>query len=63
MAVTVASFLSLNAALIENVTSESFREPVQRAKRSGLRIDKAKQLLQYDPVDFVKGVELTFNNQ
>ncbi|QEC66283.1 SDR family oxidoreductase [Panacibacter ginsenosidivorans] len=63
MAIAVASFLNLNAALIENVTSESFKEPVQRAKRSGLRIDKAKQLLQYDPVDFAKGVELTFNNQ
>ncbi|CAN5812216.1 dTDP-4-dehydrorhamnose reductase [soil metagenome] len=63
MAVTVASFLNLDAALIENVTSESFKEPVQRAKRSGLKIDKAKRLLSYSPVDFAKGVELTFNNQ
>jgi dTDP-4-dehydrorhamnose reductase len=62
MAVTVASFLGLNAALIENVTSESFKEPVQRAKRSGLKIGKARQLLQYEPVDFAKGVALTFNN-
>lgn len=62
MAVAVASFLKLDAALIGNVTSESFKEPVQRAKRSGLKIDKAKQVLNYDPVDFMKGVELTFNN-
>jgi len=62
MAVAVASFLKLDAALIENVTSESFKEPVQRAKRSGLKIDKAKRVLNYDPVDFMKGVELTFNN-
>lgn len=62
MAVAVASFFNLNAALIENVTSESFKEPVQRAKRSGLKIDKARRLLNYDPVDFAKGVELTFNN-
>jgi dTDP-4-dehydrorhamnose reductase len=62
MAVAIASFFNLNAALIENVTSESFREPVQRAKRSGLKIDKARRLLNYDPVDFAKGVELTFNN-
>jgi dTDP-4-dehydrorhamnose reductase len=62
MAVTVASFLKLDAALIENVTSQSFKESVQRAKRSGLKIDKAKRLLNYDPVDFIKGVELTFNN-
>lgn len=63
MAVAVASFLKLDAALIENVTSESFKEPVQRAKRSGLKIDKAKRLLFYNPADFAKGVELTFNNQ
>ena len=63
MAVAVASFLGLDAALIENVTSETFIEPVQRAKRSGLRIEKARQLLQYDPVDFATGVALTFNNQ
>ena len=63
MAVDVASFLHLDAALIENVTSETFIEPVQRAKRSGLSIAKAKQLLQYDPVDFATGVALTFNNQ
>lgn len=62
MAIAVASFLGLDAALIENVTSESFKEPVQRAKRSGLKIDKAKSILDYDPVDFAKGVELTFNN-
>jgi len=61
MAIAVASFLKLDAALIEKVTSESFKEPVQRAKRSGLKIDKAKRLLNYDPVDFAKGVELTFN--
>lgn len=63
MAISVASFLNLDAALIENVTSESFKEPVQRAKRSGLKIDKAIRLLSYNPVDFEKGVELTFNNQ
>lgn len=62
MAIAVASFLKLDAALIENVTSESFVEPVQRAKRSGLKIDKAIKLLDYDPVDFMTGVELTFNN-
>lgn len=62
MAIAVASFLKLDTALIENVTSESFVEPVQRAKRSGLKIDKAIRLLDYDPVDFVTGVELTFNN-
>lgn len=61
MAVTVAETLGLDAAIIENVTSESFTEPVKRAKRSGLKIDKARQMLLYDPVDFAEGVKLTFN--
>jgi dTDP-4-dehydrorhamnose reductase len=62
MATAVASFLNLDAALIENVTSDSFAEPVQRAKRSGLKIDKARLILGYEPVSFAEGVALTFNN-
>jgi dTDP-4-dehydrorhamnose reductase len=62
MAIAVANFLKLNAALIENVTSETFTEPVQRAKRSGLKIDKARILMGYEPVSFEEGIQLTFNN-
>jgi len=62
MATAVGSFLGLNAALIENVTSESFIENVQRAKRSGLKINKAQSLLGYEPVSFEEGIALTFNN-
>ncbi|CAN5164611.1 dTDP-4-dehydrorhamnose reductase [soil metagenome] len=62
MAMQVASILGLDAALIENVTSDSFVEPVIRARRSGLKIDKARKRLHYEPLDFAKAVELTFNN-
>ncbi len=61
MAVAVANFLGLDAALIENVTSDTFIETVQRAKRSGLTIDKARKTLGYEPVSFEEGVQLTFN--
>ena len=61
MAVTVANFLRLDAALIENVTSDIFIETVLRAKRSGLKIDKAEKMLGYKPVSFEEGVQLTFN--
>ena len=61
MAVTIAKTLGLDAALITNVTSDSFIEPVKRAKRSGLKIDKAEKILQYSPVTFAEGVKLTFN--
>jgi dTDP-4-dehydrorhamnose reductase len=60
MATSVAIFLNLNTALIENVTSETFAEPVKRAKRSGLKIDKARKLLGYEPVSFEEGIKLTF---
>lgn len=62
MAITVAGFLQLDAALIENVTSDTFIEPVKRAKRSGLNIAKARTMLGYEPVSFTEGVQLTFNN-
>ncbi len=60
MAVTTARILKLDAALIENVTSEIFTEPVVRAKRSGLIIEKARKELEYDPVSFETGIEHTF---
>ena len=60
MAIATAEVLGLDASLIENVTSETFPEPVKRAKRSGLIIEKAKTELGYDPVSFKEGVRLTF---
>lgn len=60
MAVTTARVLGLNEGLIENVTSETFPEPVKRAKRSGLKIGKAINELGYTPVSFEQGVRKTF---
>ncbi|HEX8335054.1 MAG TPA: SDR family oxidoreductase [Segetibacter sp.] len=62
MAVTTAKTLGLDASLIENVTSDTFPEPVKRAKRSGLKIDKAIKELDYNPVSFEEGVGLTFTS-
>lgn len=60
MALTVAKVAGLDASLIENVTSDTFPEPVQRAKKSGLLIEKARNILHYEPVSFEEGVKLTF---
>jgi dTDP-4-dehydrorhamnose reductase len=60
MALQVANTLQLDETLIEQVTSDTFPEPVRRAKKSGLKIDKAKRELGYDPVSFAEGVKLTF---
>lgn len=61
MAVAVAEALKLDVSLIEPVTSETFPEPVKRAKNSGLKIDKAREVLGYDPISFNEGIALTFN--
>ncbi|OYY21110.1 MAG: hypothetical protein B7Y15_07665 [Bacteroidetes bacterium 24-39-8] len=60
MALTVAKVRNLDTHLITPVTADSFPELVQRAKFSGLKIDKAVQELGYDPVDFETGVRLSF---
>lgn len=60
MAMTVAGVLELDQNLIESVTAETFPEPVKRAKRSGLKIDKAIRELGYAPVKFEEGVKLSF---
>ncbi len=60
MALITARVLNLNSSLIEAVTSETFPEPVRRAKRSGLKIEKAIRELNYTPVSFEQGVRLTF---
>lgn len=61
MAVTTAETLGLDASLIRNVTSESFKEPVTRAKRSGLTTRRAQQELDFQPTPFRTGVSLTFH--
>lgn len=60
MAVKTAQQLGLDSSLIEEVTAETFPEPVKRAKRSGLQIEKAQRELDYNPVSFEEGVRLTF---
>lgn len=61
MAVRVADVLKLDESLIESVSSVSFSEPIIRAKKSGLKIDKAIKNLGYSPVSFEDGIGLTFH--
>jgi dTDP-4-dehydrorhamnose reductase len=61
MAVTVAKVLKLNVQLIEEVNSSNFPEPVIRARKSGLKIDKAIKELNYNPHSFEEGVRKSFN--
>lgn len=61
MALQTAFVLNLDAALIESVTADTFPEKVVRAKRSGLKIDKAINELAFNPISFKEGVRLTFD--
>ncbi len=56
MAVAIASLLQLDSNLVEKVTADTFKEPVQRAKLAGLSISKAQAELGYNPVLFADGI-------
>ena len=60
MAVAVAKHLNLPLGLIEPVTASTFPEPVKRAQRSGLKIDKAVSLLGYAPHSFTEALQKCF---
>ncbi|MGL5947203.1 MAG: sugar nucleotide-binding protein, partial [Sediminibacterium sp.] len=60
MALAVAATLRLDKNLIEPVTADSFPEPVKRAQKSGLKIDKAQRLLAYEATSFEEGVRMSF---
>jgi dTDP-4-dehydrorhamnose reductase len=61
MAVATAEALGLETGLIEEVSAHTFKEPVQRAKTSGLSIKKAKRELGYRPVHYKEGIVRSFN--
>ncbi len=61
MAMKVATVLGLNASLIEPVNSDSFPEPVKRAKQSGLTFERAIVELGYSPISFEDGIKKTFD--
>jgi dTDP-4-dehydrorhamnose reductase len=60
MAVAVAKHLNPPLGLIEPVTASTFPEPVKRAQRSGLKIDKAVTKLGYAPHSFAAALQKCF---
>lgn len=61
MALTVAKVLDLPEDLILPVTADTFPEIVKRAKDSGLTIENAQKILNYQPISFEEGVRRSFN--
>lgn len=59
MAVRTADMLGLDKALMEKVDADTFTQPARRPLRTGFRIDKAVDVLGYDPMSFEEGLRLT----
>ncbi len=57
MSIMLANEYKLDESLITPVTSDNFPEPVKRAKHSGLKNDKAKKVLGFNPVSFEEGIK------
>jgi dTDP-4-dehydrorhamnose reductase len=60
MAMSIADYFQLDKSLVEEVTLTSFFEAAKRPLRSGLKIEKARAVLNYEPVSFEEGIKLTF---
>lgn len=62
MACRAADYLGLNKSLIKRVTAADFSQPAKRPPKTGFRIDKAKNQLQYQPLSFDEGLKKTFKS-
>ncbi len=58
MAIMVADYYKLDKSLIEKADSSTFSQPAKRPAKTGFIIDKARDLLGYDPHTFEEGIEL-----
>lgn len=61
MAIKTASYLQLDASLINRVTASNFTQPAKRPAKTGFIIDKAKKEIGYDPISFDDGLVKTFS--
>ena len=57
MACMLAVEFKLDEALITAVTADTFPEPVERAKYAGLKNNKAKMKLGFNPISFKEGLK------
>jgi len=58
MALATAAYFKLDKSLIEQVDGTRFTQPAQRPARTGLVIDKARQVLGYAPHTFAEGIAI-----
>jgi dTDP-4-dehydrorhamnose reductase len=60
MAMETAALLNLDSNLIKKVSAADFSQPALRPPRTGFNIDKAKKMLNFEPVSFAEGLRKTF---
>lgn len=56
MAIKTADFFGLDKSLISQVNSSNFTQPAKRPARTGFILDKAVEILGYNPVSFEEGI-------
>jgi dTDP-4-dehydrorhamnose reductase len=61
MALKTANFFGLDKDLIEKADSTTFTQPAKRPPKTGFIIDKAKNVLGYNPHSFEEGIAILAN--
>ena len=62
IAMITAGYFSLDESLITKTDSQEFKQSAQRPLRTGFHIEKAKQILGYQPHSFEEGLVITASN-
>ena len=58
MAMMTADYFKLDKSLISKADSTTFSQPAKRPPRTGFDLSKSQQVLDYQPVSFIKGIEV-----
>lgn len=58
MAVMTADYFGLDKSLLTQADSSTFTQPAKRPPRTGFVLDKAREVLGYEPVSFKEGIEI-----
>ena len=58
MAIKTADFFGLDKSLISKVDANNFTQPAKRPARTGFILDKAVEILGYNPVSFEEGIRV-----
>lgn len=58
MAIMTADYFKLDKSLISQADSTTFSQPAKRPPRTGFDLSKSNEVLDYQPVSFIEGIEI-----